>query len=301
MLFKLSELSLSENTSKRVQLAKVGTFNHQIYGKFSISLSDIRKMKKHFDANVRRQELETGPVIPIDYAHEDGKKSAGWGLKLSVDKDKKGVDGLFGEVEWTPAGAKAIRDKEFKFISPDIRRGYTDSETGEKFDVVLAGAALTNIPFLRDMEAVHLLSEDKQKAFESLKLSGDDPDNYNLRKGENMKTIEEILAALAKLSPEDKVKLSESLVKEFKFTTEEDSKKLSEDLEKAKEALKLAEESGGEKSDLEKQLKLSEGKVEELSKAVKKLVTGIAKKEREHAFDLKLSEGKVCEAQRERI
>ena len=64
-----------------------------------------------------------------------------------------------------------VADEEYKGISPSIHRNYQDNESGKVFNVMLKGAALTNVPFLKDMQTVELseLSEDKQKAIRMLK------------------------------------------------------------------------------------------------------------------------------------
>lgn len=300
MLFLLSDLKVDQNYSKRVQLAKVGTFDHAIYGKFSITLADLQKMEKYFNENARRQSFETGPVFPIDYSHEDEKKSAGWGHKVYIDTDKTGTAALFSEVEWTPSGAEAIRNKEFKFISPDIQRNYKDAESGTIYDIVLRGAGLTNIPFLRDMEAVNLLDEKRQEAFRSLKLSGDKPDFSKLQDGVNQMPIEELKKQISALSPGDKKIIYDMLAKDFKPQQMDENVKLSEKVTEQETTIKDLE-SKLEKSESEKKLTLSESEqvIEKLQKDVMSLTENQIKTEKKAAFDLMLSEGKVCEAQRD--
>jgi len=297
-------IKLQENKSKRVQVAKVGTFDHKVYGRFSILLSDLEKMKTNFQGNVRRQEIDDCPVIPFDYKHEEEDKAAGWITNLEIEKDKNGIDALFAEVDWTLKAADKIRGNEFKFVSPSIRRNYKDAETGKTFDVILKGATLTNVPFLRDMEAVHLLSESRKKAFESLKQSGDNPDTI-LKKGKNMSALTKKFKSL---SPEEQ----SIFLSECKLKREEDNKKLSEDLKEAKKDLKKSQDDfklsektlknlktkmadSGDQAD---RLKLAEDKAEDLSKKVLSLTKELANDKKKAEFDQMLSEGKVCEAQR---
>jgi len=306
-----SSHKLSENKSKRVQVVKVGNFTHAELGKFSFTLPDLQEMKVNFDDNVRKQKIDGRPVLPFDYSHEDGEKAAGWIVQLVIEKDENNVDSLFAEVEWTPEGAERIKNNEFKFVSPFIHRGLKDSESGERHKIVLMGAALTNIPFLRDMEAVKLLSEYKKKAFQSLfKLSGDESDS-NFNTGQRM-TLEEIKGGLASLSPDDQKRLFEHLGKRMNKKTLAQDKKLSEDLEKSKkdleteqDKLKLSEkelkdlkEKMGDSKDLEDRFKLSESKATKLSEKVNSLTATLAENESKGKFDAMLSEGKACEAQR---
>jgi len=294
---------LAENTSKRVQVAKVGKFQHEIYGNFSITLDDLQKMKLGLDENIRRQELEGKPVLPFDYKHEEEDIAAGWITSLEIDKDKNGANALFAEVDWTPKAAEKIKTKEFKFVSPSIRRNYQDAETGKKFDIILKGATLTNVPFLRDMEAVHLLSESRRAAFESLKLSGDEPD-INFKKGVNMP--KKLAESFSKMSPDDQKEflLACGLMKKDKKLSEE-LRKTQDDLRKAQSDLKLSEDQNkklteemSNSTDASDKLKLAEGKIEKLEENLKSMTREMADAKRKAQFDQMLSEGKVCEAQR---
>lgn len=308
MLLKLAENLGESNKSERVQVAKVGTFNHDLYGKFSITPLDLARMKENFEADARRQKIDDNPVLPFDYKHEEEDKAAGWILKLSIDKDANQVESLFAAVEWTPEGADKVRGKEFKFVSPSIQRGYVDSETGDKYDIVLKGATLTNVPFLRGMEAVYLLSESRQAAYLSLKLSGDNsPDVNKLQTGGKMQTIDELLGMLTSMSPEDKKALFEALAKEFESTMMAEKDKAVEEKDKAVELQQLAEKKVEDltlkltesSSDKDKQvLELSE-KVSSLTKKIGENEAEAAKDKKTAAFNLMLSEGKACEAQRD--
>lgn len=293
---------LQENKSKRVQIAKIGAFNHIIYGKFSITAADLEEMKTNFEADVRKQKIDGRPVLPFDYSHYDGDKAAGWITALSIESGS-----LFAEVEWTPKAAEKIKNKEFRFVSPSIHSDYKDAETGKKYKIVLMGAALTNVPFLRDMEAIHLLSEGRRAAFNSLKLSGDNPD-AKIKQGSNMPDFKKILEELRDLSPEDRKKLSEAVEAESKKLSE-DTKKEKEKLEKksteAADALKLSEkelktlkEKMSGSDDVTDRLKLSEGQVKDLAGKVSSLTKTLAENAQKSEFDKMLSEGKVCEAQR---
>jgi len=308
----MSELifKLAQNNSNRVQIAKIGSFDHEIYGKFSITLNDLQEMKTNFYSNVRRQKIEGKPVIPFDYGHYDEEKAAGWITELSIEKDSHNKWGLFAEVKWTPTAAQKIKDGEFKFVSPLIHNNYKDAETKKTYKTVLMGAALTNIPFLRDMEAIHLLSEDRRKAFESLKLSGDSLDQQSL-KGKKMSDFNETINGLESISSEDKKILEDSFKAETEKLSEEnekfkaDNKKLKKDAEKTAENLKLSEEKNKKlteemsgSSNAPDKLKLAEEKIEKLEESLSSMTQKMAENERTLEFNQMLSEGKVCEAQR---
>jgi len=297
-----SLFELSEKTPNRVQVAKVGSFNHEVYGKFGFTLADLESMRDNFANNARRQEIEGKPVLPFDYSHAEGEEAAGWIVNLEIGQDKKGVAALFADVDWTDKAKKKIKGKEFRFVSPSIARGYKDAETGEKFNIVLKGAALTNIPFLRDMEAVHALSEDRRAAFESLKASGDTDSNIQL--GENMP---ELIEKYQAMSPEDKEKfLAECGLMPKDKKLSEELEQVKGDLQSKEKALKLAE---GERDELKakyvdsdeksESLKLAESKIGDLEKEVLKLTQARETDKKEAEFSVMLSEGKACPAQKD--
>jgi len=181
----------------KVQIAKTGRFKHPIYGEFDITKEDLAEMKQNFDDNAHRQaDGEGKPEAPLNYSHERQNKAGGWikGLELSEDGSK-----LFGLVKFTPNGRQMVLDEEFKAISPEIHRNHEDNENGKSFNVLLKGAALTNIPFLKDMQPVQLseLSEDKQKANQLILNEDDlDDDQTNSQENDLMKSILEQIDAL---------------------------------------------------------------------------------------------------------
>ncbi len=132
-----------------VQLIKPGTWKgyRDAEGKtreITITEGDIHNMAKEFAANGERDRV-------IDYEHQtlnsavNGQPApaAGW-MKKAIDKGK---DGLWVVVEWTAKAAQAIKDKEYKYLSPVWVKNFTDKETGEKLPAKLLNAALTNEPF----------------------------------------------------------------------------------------------------------------------------------------------------------
>jgi hypothetical protein len=64
------------------------------------------------------------------------------------------------DVEWTPRGAKAIRNEDYRHISPTFVADYRD-EHGDKHGKALIGAALTNRPVLRKGMPCLSLSRDR--------------------------------------------------------------------------------------------------------------------------------------------
>jgi hypothetical protein len=140
-----------------IQLAKTGTFQSKRYGKFSITRNDLAQMLHNFTAITPKAPTE----LPVDWDHlsmspqrpGDGA-AAGWMKKLELRQDG---DELWAEIEWTPAGASAIKNGEYRFVSPSFVKEHTHKD-GEQIGTTLLAAAITNHPFLEGMKALTLYS-----------------------------------------------------------------------------------------------------------------------------------------------
>jgi hypothetical protein len=66
----------------------------------------------------------------------------GWFMGM----EKIPSEGLYAQIELTDLGVEAIRNKHYGYISAETWDEYTDS-TGQTFENVVSGAALTNTPF----------------------------------------------------------------------------------------------------------------------------------------------------------
>lgn len=138
-----------------IQLAKVGTFHSNRYGKFSITKDDLSQMLRNFNEVTPKPPTE----LPIDYDHlsMDPKKpgdgiAAGWMKQLELREDG---EELWAEVEWTEPGAERIEKGEYRFISPSFVKDHTHKD-GRKIGTTLLAAAITNHPFLEGMQALTL-------------------------------------------------------------------------------------------------------------------------------------------------
>ena len=97
------------------------------------------------------REYHGNADIPLDYNHqtehaaENGKPApaAGWIKKLEGNSSY----GLWGRVEWTEAGARAVAAKEFRYVSPVF---FHDADGRV---LMIQSAALTNLPNL-DLKAL---------------------------------------------------------------------------------------------------------------------------------------------------
>lgn len=118
------------------------------YGKFGITQADVDGWKRNLS------EVFGGRVsIDADHSSDRGKgtKASAWITGLSQEGKK-----VQAAVEFTPAGARQVREKEYLYISPTFVEDYKD-EHGTSHGKALLGAALTNRPVLRkDMPTLSL-------------------------------------------------------------------------------------------------------------------------------------------------
>ena len=141
------EFQEGEPTLSWIHAAPINrTYKHPLYGTIKFTAEKVNRMAQNIKAGVR------GIDIAIDYAHRAGDKAAGWVRDAEVRSD-----GLWLLVEWTPAAAEAIRNKEFRYFSPEFVDTYVDAGgTGKTYKDVLLGGGLTNRPFLKDLLPVNL-------------------------------------------------------------------------------------------------------------------------------------------------
>ena len=233
-------------------------------GSFHHDGREIEVKQKDLTSMVKNfSEKVRGIDLMIDFSHNSEGEAAGWikGLRLSDDGQE-----LWADVDWTPQGEKRLKEKAFRYISADFSFNYKDNENLNEFGATLFGAGLTNCPGVKSMTPI-VLSED-------INLLNDGKIMYEEKKMEEEKQMEE------KEEMQEEMSLEQALEK-----LKELEAKL---LEKEEELKKI-------KGERELEMKENEGIKEEMAeiKKTKEL------EEKNKAFDVKMSEGVVCEAQRE--
>lgn len=144
----LSSVKLNDKNEGWIHAARPGEYKHPVYGTLSFTFDRLRRLAESVKNKVRGIDLD------IDYDHKQdvamGGKAAGWVRDADVRND-----GLWLLVEWTKAAAQAIKDKEYRYFSPEYNSEWTDS-SGTKHEDVLFGGGITNRPFLKDLLPVNL-------------------------------------------------------------------------------------------------------------------------------------------------
>lgn len=148
-----TEIKLAEDGAapSELQILRVGKFSHPRYGDFEITPKMLAEFKTNFDNNVRRVD----PAI--DYKHDNEDVAAGWPKAVVLRDGGKSL--WFSDIKWTPKGEQVLKDKEFRYFSPEFVQQWTDPETGKTYNNVLFGGGLTNRPFIKGMEPITKLGE----------------------------------------------------------------------------------------------------------------------------------------------
>lgn len=156
---------------REVQLFKKGTFE-KAGTKFTIDDAWLEKLVKNYE--IFASKAKDKKIIPLDYNHSSMNDhheeaiAAGWLVGL-----KKKDDGVYGDFEFTPRAAEYVKNKEYRYISPEFNVFAFKKENGEIVDgPLLQAAALTNRPFLKGMAPVELSDKgnDKTNKEETMQL-----------------------------------------------------------------------------------------------------------------------------------
>lgn len=295
----LSE-SIPKDTSgpilREMQILKTGKFYDPRYKWFEITEKVLSEMISNFQTGVR------GIVPALDYAHESEGAAAGWIKELYLKDGEKGQKELWGKVELTPRGQKTLSDKEFGYISADFDDNYQDNESGKKHGAVLLGAALTNRPVIKRMDAVIQLSEGGDPVAEKIKelIAEGYPQDQAVAIAKDMEEKNKLSETKGdSMDPkemEKKLMDAEKQLGDYKKLMEDNGvdsveglMKMIAELKAKVEAMKPAEIELG---DMKKQLSEMKTKNADLEKKIQ-----LSEKDAE--FTKLLSEGKVVAAQRE--
>lgn len=142
----LSTVELSEDgTGLWIQAFPYVEYDHPLHGKIKFDEARAERMAANVKANVRGQDLD------IDYDHKVQRSdAAGW-----VKDAQARSDGLYIFVEWTKEAFGKLKEKAYRYFSPEYVDKWKHPD-GRMFQDVLFGGALTNRPFLKGITPINL-------------------------------------------------------------------------------------------------------------------------------------------------
>jgi phage I-like protein len=146
-LEKAGVFELSEGTRSCIQIFPLGDYSHPVYGQIKITTDRVKNFVRNFVNRVRGTDLD------VDYEHKEfTSAAAGWIVEL----EDRGDQGLWAQVDWTPTAAQSLRDREYRYFSPEFADTWVNPKTGAKYTDVLFGGAITNRPFLKDIVPINM-------------------------------------------------------------------------------------------------------------------------------------------------
>jgi len=202
-----------------------------------------------------------GLDLSFDYFHDSDREASAWVRNLELRENETELWAT--EVEWTPTARKKLFERELRYFSPDFAFKWTDPEKGLTFSNVLFGGALTNRPFVKEMAAI--VAHENQE-------------------GENMTDLEKAQKEVADLKAAN-LKLSE------------DMKAVEKKMEDMPQPDKVAQLEAQIKA-LQDELAKAKGEVEASLAEKQKAEAAKVLAEKENEFNVLLSEGKACVAQK---
>ena len=143
-----------------IHILPFGEWDHPAYGNIVIGQREADMFVENFNAKIRND-------IPVTEGHDfmDESPAVGWFKELNIRDN-----GVWASIEWTTKGSTLLKNREYKYFSPEFYTVYEDPQTGEKYMNVLVGGALTNKPYFKELEAV-VLSEHHIKKLSEIKMN----------------------------------------------------------------------------------------------------------------------------------
>jgi phage I-like protein len=162
-----SEQDSAVATPREIHIVPTGEWEHWSGYEFEITPQTIAEIVANFKAGVRRD-------LPITAGHDDGMSGETPAVGWFTDLIDRGVNGLYGVVEWNDEGLRFLSGKMFKYFSAEIDFDLHDDETDQDYGVVLTGGALTNKPFFKQLDldpSFGFSDEDRKSAASVLMFS----------------------------------------------------------------------------------------------------------------------------------
>lgn len=218
-LVDVTGLSFDEQNgvqSSWVHALPIGSYKHPVYGTIDINAERAKKFADGVNNKVR------GIDLSINYVHNNNDVAAGWAKKAEARSD-----GVWMFVEWTNDAAAQIKDKKWRYFSSEFHDSWEDPQ-GNKHTDVLAGGALTNRPFMKNLVPINLSEQTVDSAFELVSIvKGMDLDSLKGGKGMELsddqiaKIIEGVSLKLAEKKTEDPTVTKLTEVPELKALADE--------------------------------------------------------------------------------
>ncbi len=185
-----------------IMLARVGAWAGHPSGPEQVTAVHLASALAYFGRHYSANNAD----LALDYHHASlavpGRMSkapaAGW-----IQQQELRANGteLWGRVMWTAEAAREVAARAFRYVSPVLRWNAPDRLTGEPVPMLIHSVALTNTPFMTELQALNENNADGIDAAGTTSLPGDEAGTSS-EGGESMDLLKLIATALG-ITPED--------------------------------------------------------------------------------------------------
>jgi phage I-like protein len=153
-----------QGTSTWVNIVNLGEYVHDEYGTIEFNREMFDSWSKNLANGVMGGKGADGkPCLAVDYSHAmdsdtaspEQHKAAGYIKQLKLEQDGD-VERVFAFIEFTPVAAQGIKNKEWSWFSVSVVANLTDQKTGDDVGHTLMGGAITNRPFVPNLQPIQL-------------------------------------------------------------------------------------------------------------------------------------------------
>lgn len=133
-----------DGNRKWIKVYPYSSWSHPLFTDTSIDEETAQALKDSFD---NKYYGEQDYVVSYDHGLDPAKggKAAGWYEELQVRDD-----GLWGLVRFTDAARQEIDDGEWRYFSGEHYDEFENPHTGEVYNLVFSGGAITNKPYVKE-------------------------------------------------------------------------------------------------------------------------------------------------------
>lgn len=241
-----------------VEILRVGILQDR---KLKITQKMLTDMVENFKNNVVGQE------ISVNKDHGEGV-ACGWVEDLYIINSS-----LFAKIKWTIEGVQLLKEELYKYVSIEFYAKFPHKDTGDLISNVFTGLALTNVPALKDQNALKLSQIIDENNLTNLSM---DKKCKELMEKDmiSKKDIDSLMEEYEGLSDEDKMKYKEQIDKIQKSYNKTKMEK-----EKMTAQLAEAEKLSAQLETLKNELKAKDKANEALSARLEKIEAESVKKE----------------------
>lgn len=177
----------------KIPIFRTGTWKHPVYG-------ILKGNQQIFDGmidNFRKNVLGRPPFVRLGHSKGNAATFGDEPAEAWVSDLVQEGNVLYA-LAWPTSNeiVEAVRNKRYRFASPEYVPDYTDKETGQKVGPVLEAVGLTNEPFLTKLPEAVVLSDPPETFYLDHEEVKEMPENELLK--ENNSLLKKLSDALTK-------------------------------------------------------------------------------------------------------